>query len=179
MSEPAHRLLDDLDVRSQYVQPRPPVFFNSISGPLLDNLIWRNILRRGLWLWTLYHCNLCNLNVALNKMMMMMLMLIMITWIHYVSKKYRRQAEGKSHSTIGAWGTKNFSFYCRFQFIYQKKYSQSMQCTGADLGGGCRGCAPPPPEMTCGFLIQLVFCQKKNYVVSWCWSRARDECTPS
>ena len=31
---------------------------------------------------------------------------------------------------------------------------------GADLGGGCRGCAPPP-EITCGFLIQLVFCQKK------------------
>ena len=28
---------------------------------------------------------------------------------------------------------------------------------GADLGGGCRGCAPSP-EMTCGFLIQLVFC---------------------
>ena len=26
-----------------------------------------------------------------------------------------------------------------------------------DLGRGCRGCAPPPPEMTCGFLIQLVF----------------------
>ena len=34
--------------------------------------------------------------------------------------------------------------------------------TGADLGGGCRGCDPPPPEMTCGFLIQLVFCQKKK-----------------
>ena len=33
--------------------------------------------------------------------------------------------------------------------------------TGADLGGGCRGCAPPP-EMTCGFLIQLVFCKKKT-----------------
>ena len=49
----------------------------------------------------------------------------------------------------------------------------------ADLGGGCRGCAPPP-EMTCGFLIQLVFCKKKeNCVVYWCWSRARDECTPS
>ena len=35
----------------------------------------------------------------------------------------------------------------------------------ADLGGGCRGCAPPsppPPEMTCGFLIQLVFCKKKT-----------------
>ena len=52
-----------------------------------------------------------------------------------------------------------------------------MHHAGADLGGGCRGCAPPPPEMTCGFLIQLVFC-KKNYVVYWCWSRARDECTP-
>ena len=31
----------------------------------------------------------------------------------------------------------------------------------ACLGGGCRGCAPLP-EMTCGFLIQLVFCKKKN-----------------
>ena len=39
---------------------------------------------------------------------------------------------------------------------------------GADLGGGCRGCAPPPPKMTCGFLIQLVFCEKKNHVVYWC-----------
>ena len=51
---------------------------------------------------------------------------------------------------------------------------------GADLGGGCRGCASSPtPEITCGFLIQLVFCQKKHYMVYWCWSRARDECTPS
>ena len=31
-----------------------------------------------------------------------------------------------------------------------------------DLGGGCRGCAPPPPEMTFGSLIQLVFCEKKT-----------------
>ena len=31
-----------------------------------------------------------------------------------------------------------------------------------DLGGGCRGCAPPPPKMTCGFLIQLVFCKIKK-----------------
>ena len=37
-------------------------------------------------------------------------------------------------------------------------------CTsGADLGGGCRGVrTPPPAEMTCGFLIQLVFCKKKK-----------------
>ena len=34
--------------------------------------------------------------------------------------------------------------------------------SGADLGGGCRGCAPFPPEMTCGFLIQLVFSKKKK-----------------
>ena len=53
--------------------------------------------------------------------------------------------------------------------------SKMNRNTGADLGGGCRGGGaggpppPPPPEMTCGFLIQLVFC----------WSRARDECTPS
>ena len=40
---------------------------------------------------------------------------------------------------------------------------------GADLGEGCRGCAPPPlppPEMTCGFLIQLVLC-KKNLKQLW------------
>ena len=37
----------------------------------------------------------------------------------------------------------------------------SRQLTGADLGRGCRGCAPSP-EMTYGFLIQLVFCRKKK-----------------
>ena len=31
----------------------------------------------------------------------------------------------------------------------------------ADLGGGCRGCAPSP-DMTCGFLIQLLFCKKQK-----------------
>ena len=33
----------------------------------------------------------------------------------------------------------------------------------ADLGG-VQGVRTSPPEMTCGFLIQLVFC-KKNYLV--------------
>ena len=51
-------------------------------------------------------------------------------------------------------------------------------CSGADLGGGCKACAPPPPEMTCGFLIQLAFCQKKNQGVYWCWSRARRRVHP-
>ena len=45
--------------------------------------------------------------------------------------------------------------------------------------GRVQGVPPPPPEMTYGFLIQLVSCEKKNYVVYWCWRRARDECTPS
>ena len=37
---------------------------------------------------------------------------------------------------------------------------------GRIQGEGAGGAHPPrPPEMTYGFLIQLVFCQKKNYVV--------------
>ena len=130
MSEPAHRLLDDLDFRSQYMQTRLPSFFNSISGPLLDNLIWTNITRRGLWLWTLYHCNLCNLNVALNKMMMIMMiimmMMMMITWIHYESKKYRRQADRKVILLIGAWGQKiSVSFSIS---VYLPEKNIAIQC---------------------------------------------------
>ena len=49
---------------------------------------------------------------------------------------------------------------CRI--VFTLAVSNSL-ASGADLGGGCRGCAPPPPpEMTCGFLIQLVFCKKKT-----------------
>ena len=44
------------------------------------------------------------------------------------------------------------------------KESLPNYSTGADLGGGCRGCAPPP-EMTCGFLIQLVFCKKTMWFI--------------
>ena len=35
---------------------------------------------------------------------------------------------------------------------------------GGFLGVAAGGCAPPPPtpDMTCGFLIQLIFCQKKT-----------------
>ena len=46
-------------------------------------------------------------------------------------------------------------------------------------GGRVQGVRTPPPEMAGGFLIQLEFCPPKNYVVYWCWGRARDECTPS
>ena len=33
---------------------------------------------------------------------------------------------------------------------------------------GVRTAPPPPPEITCGFLIQLVLQKKKNYVAYWC-----------
>ena len=49
--------------------------------------------------------------------------------------------------------------------------------------GGSRGRVQgvcTPPEMTCGFLIQLVFCKKKKkFGLLVLKSRARDECTPS
>ena len=40
----------------------------------------------------------------------------------------------------------------RFVFIRDKGGSR----------GRVQGVRTPPPEVTCGFLIQLVFCQKKN-----------------
>ena len=46
-------------------------------------------------------------------------------------------------------------------------FLKSITSSGADLGGGGRGAHPPPPplEMTCGFLIQLVFCKKSGLLV--------------
>ena len=50
-----------------------------------------------------------------------------------------------------------------FSKLYRVNSVNMLYSPGADLGRGCWGCAPPPrpPEMTCGFLIQLVFCKKK------------------
>ena len=40
--------------------------------------------------------------------------------------------------------------------------------SGADLGGGCRGCAPLSfPEMTCGFLTLLEFCKINKKKTIW------------
>ena len=81
--------------------------------------------------------------------------------------------------TLCANGTSSISFPSRFSYlIFSAVFSfffmhacvlwyfpkvRTHAESGADLGGGCRGCAPPLPtyEMTCGFLIQLVFCKKK------------------
>ena len=41
--------------------------------------------------------------------------------------------------------------------------------SGADLGGGCRACAPPPPRDELRFSNTTGILQKKkNYVVYWC-----------
>ena len=47
---------------------------------------------------------------------------------------------------------------------YKKIYLKPdlNQDSGADLGEGCRGCAPPPPEMTCGFSNTTGILQKKK-----------------
>ena len=50
---------------------------------------------------------------------------------------------------------------------------------GADLAGGCRGCTPPPWHDLRFSNTSGILPKKKNYVVCWCCSRARDECTPS
>ena len=61
---------------------------------------------------------------------------------------------------------RNYTALCNwisFVLIHTRKKINKVSVL--DLGGGCRGCAPPPPtpgEMTCGFLIQLVFCKKKT-----------------
>ena len=48
-------------------------------------------------------------------------------------------------------------------YIYRLNTIIRLTLTGADRGGGCRGVrTPPSPEMTYGFLIQLVFCKKKT-----------------
>ena len=49
-----------------------------------------------------------------------------------------------------------------FQFCVVAVHTLLDSFPGADLGGGCRGAHPPSPEMTCGFLIQLVFYEKKT-----------------
>ena len=47
----------------------------------------------------------------------------------------------------------------------RSKSSIKFTSTGADLGGGCRGCAPLPPSPYNWYSAK----KKKNYVFYWCW----------
>ena len=50
---------------------------------------------------------------------------------------------------------------------------------GADLGGGCRGCAPsPPPWDDLRFSYTTGILQKKNYVVYWCFEVEQETSAP-
>ena len=64
---------------------------------------------------------------------------------------------GISSGRLGLW------LVCVIAFTIQDKDTVLRLLSGADLGGGYRECIPPP-EMTCGFLIQLVFCKKKKTI---------------
>ena len=71
---------------------------------------------------------------------------------------------------------------CISKHVGQATVSLGMRYIRGGSRGRVQGVRTPPQD-TCGFLIQLVFCKKnktkQNYVVYWCWSRARYECTPS
>ena len=71
----------------------------------------------------------------------------------------RKEENSINNTTHNTWRRSSISFSHHLFWLTNRCVS------GADLGGGCRGCAPPPPrlpEMTCGFLIQLVFCKQKK-----------------
>ena len=45
--------------------------------------------------------------------------------------------------------------------LFEKVAINFSNCRGGSRGR-VQGVRTPPPEMTCGFLIQLVFCEKKK-----------------
>ena len=46
--------------------------------------------------------------------------------------------------------------------LFEKVAINFSNCRGGSRGRVQGVRTPPPPEMTCGFLIQLVFCKKKT-----------------
>ena len=61
--------------------------------------------------------------------------------------------------------TNNYGKHCKFVNCNFRDGSRGR------VQGGAHRLPPPPAEMTGGFLIQLVFCEKKNYVAYWCPDR--------
>ena len=72
--------------------------------------------------------------------------------------------------------TRQGGFENRDKVYLQKRFGYARHfefpCRGGSRGR-VQGVRTPPPEMACGFLIQLVFCKKTM------WFIGRDECTPS
>ena len=71
-----------------------------------------------------------------------------------------RPKRGRKGSKL-AWKDRAREACSSFPFPF---ISHASHAAGVDLGGGCRGCTPLP-EMTYGFLIQLVFCKKCGLLV--------------
>ena len=49
-----------------------------------------------------------------------------------------------------------------------RNFALFMSLAGADLGGGCRGCAPPPRDDLRFSNTTGILPKNKNYVVYWC-----------
>ena len=83
------------------------------------------------------------------------------------------QAAGSSSFLVDLTQSINQSINLFALFLHTINYMHECIVHVSIDRGGSRGrvqgvrTPPPPPEMN-GFLIQLVFCEKKNYVVYWC-----------
>ena len=64
-------------------------------------------------------------------------------------RKWKRSgySDSDSDALITPLASPTFYFHWVISALYDPAYD-SNSVTGADVGGGCRGCAPPPPEIT-------------------------------
>jgi len=75
---------------------------------------------------------------------------------------------------------KSNSFIIRYSVcLFSSGWTLSSFCNRGGSRGRVQGVRTPPPLNDLWFSNTTGILQKKNYVVYWCWSRARDECTPS
>ena len=81
--------------------------------------------------------------------------------IHVCAKRRTQYNEVFNLGRIFVSLTWKILFYRKIKLTWSHTDIKKLPHAGADLGGGCRGCAPLP-EMTRCFLIQLVFCKKKT-----------------
>ena len=86
------------------------------------------------------------------------------SWNNLLNMGQAKQSALSSISfKVALWWIKIIKWWPGIRYWSPEKKNTLYNIAGADLGGGSRKCAsPPPPEMTCVFLIQLVFCKKKK-----------------